>query len=185
MRRSSFLLLALAFVLGCGGGSSSSSGGSTTAAGGAPVGNAAVQARLVSVPAPPVPWSTTFAGITVEQATALCPWVDVNVSPAPMEEHCPDGSTVRAPGPPCTPADMAGMGAQLGETGCTMSIGEFFACNLALRASPCSGGMLGMDHPECEAKSACIRAAFQAASAQQSTAPAESAPADGETTQAQ
>jgi len=77
------------------------------------------------------------------------------------------------------------MGTQLGETGCTMSIAEFFACNLALRASPCTGGMLGMDHPECEAMSQCIRAAFQAAAAQQSSAPAESEPPQGEGAPAQ
>jgi hypothetical protein len=70
MRR--LVLVSLVLVIGCGG-SSASSEGSTPQSEAAPVGTAAVAARIASVPVPPLPWSTMFASITTEQADALCP----------------------------------------------------------------------------------------------------------------
>lgn len=75
MRPAFFACLVL--VAGCGGASSS---GSSTTAEASPLGNAAVTARAATVPAPPIPRTTTVAALTTEQAAALCPWVSANVA---------------------------------------------------------------------------------------------------------
>jgi hypothetical protein len=161
------VLASLSLVIGCGGRSSSSSSeGSTPQAEAAPVGNAAVTARIASVPAPPLPWSTQFASITTEQADALCPWAATHVQTTEVNESCPDGSTVHI-GAGCETEGLTQMANQLAQAQCTMNLAEYMACLLAMRADPCGAGPFGTNAPECEAMTTCIRAAFAAAAAQQ------------------
>ncbi|MBX7196219.1 MAG: hypothetical protein K1X94_29455 [Sandaracinaceae bacterium] len=163
----SLTLVVGALVLGCGGGSSSGSGSSSGAAAVEPVGNAAVTARIASVPAPPIPWSTQFSAITPAQADVLCPWAATNVRTTEVNETCPDGSNVHI-GAGCETDGLMQMVTQLGQAQCSMTVAEYMGCLLAMRADPCGAGPFGSNAPECEAMTGCIRAAFAAAqSAQQ------------------
>lgn len=159
MRRLS--LLSIALVVACGG-PSSSSGSTSSSSGGELVGNAAVRARLAALPPPPIPWSTRLSELTLEQATAMCPYSDANVGTTPVEAACPDGSNVTVGGAPCDPGRAASMSQQVG-TSCTLNMGELIACQLALRARPCDGGLLGGNLAECETFAGCIAEALQAA----------------------
>ena len=171
MRQLAFVSVVL--VIGCGGGTSSSSEGSTAQAQAAPVGNAAVSARIASVPSPPIPWTTPFASITVEQADTLCPWAATHVQTTEVNESCADGSTVHI-GAGCETQGLMQMANQLAQAQCTMNLAEYMACLLAMRADPCGAGPFGTNAPECEAMTTCIRASF--AAAQGGQAQEESAP---------
>jgi hypothetical protein len=152
-------IVCVLFALGCGG--SSSSGRSASTSGGELVGNAAVRARLAVLPAPPIPWSTRLYELTLDQATALCPYSDANVGTEPIEASCPDGSTVTIGGTACDPARAAAMAQQVSSS-CPLNLGEYIACQIAIRDRPCDGGLLGGNLVECETFAACIAAALQA-----------------------
>jgi hypothetical protein len=160
MRRLSLLFIVLSVACGGSGGSASSS----STSGGEAVGNASVRARLTSLPAPPIPWSTRLSALTLEQATAMCPYADANVGTTPIEATCPDGSTVSVGGAVCDPSRAATMAQQVGSE-CALNMGEYVACQIALRQQPCDGGLLGGNLPECETFAACIAAALQEAQA--------------------
>lgn len=176
MKRSLFLgaLLVLAACGGGGGGTqaeSSDHGSSAGAETGALPGNAAVQTRLAHLPAPPIAWTTTMRDVTVEQATAMCPWARENIGADPVEAQCPDGSTTRVGGAgECNAEHSVEQAHQMGAY-CPITVGEFVACQIGMREHPCDGGMLGASLPECEAFAACIAASIQAAQSAESAPP--------------
>ena len=159
--------LACLVVLGCGGGSTS--GGGTTTADSPPVGNAAVTARIATVPAAPVPLTTQVSALTTESATSLCPWVQEHVAPSELDVDCPDGSHVHTGGG-CEAEGLVQMATQFSQVSCSLNLGELFACQLAVRADPCGGGAFGANHAECEAMTECIRVSFAQAQAAQTPA---------------
>ncbi len=167
MRR--LALVSCLVVLGCGGSSSSSGASETTsAASRAPVGNAAVTARIASVPAPPIAWSTQFGSITAADAEAFCPWAIEHVQTTEVNEHCPDGSDVHV-GAGCEVEGLVQMAGQFAQVSCSLNVAEYSACLLAIRADPCGSGAFGANAPECEAMTECLRVAFAAAAAAQSS----------------
>jgi hypothetical protein len=115
-------------------------------------GNAAVQARLGPLPAPPRPWSTVAASLSPDDFVELCPYLVANVHMEGGTVTCPDGSTGTITEHVCEPAAMSTAARGLP---CAISWGEIVACRLAMVEHPCDGGPLGENLEECQAFDAC------------------------------
>ncbi|MDQ3035362.1 MAG: hypothetical protein M3Y87_23360 [Myxococcota bacterium] len=128
----------------------------------APVfGNDAVRARLAALPPAPLPLDTRILDLTPTQVVSLCTFLDAQSAAAPVvSTRCPDGSPVVVGGT-CNPANLASAVETLGAS-CEARLGEYVACELAVREDPCSIGFLRAERPECEAVNACLLAAASA-----------------------
>jgi hypothetical protein len=115
-------------------------------------GNAAVQARLGSLPAPPSAWSTRVAALSPDDFVALCPYLDANVHLEGSAVTCPDGSSAAVAEHHCEPESWSAAARSLP---CTISLGEMVACRLAMVEHPCDGGPYGENLDECEAFEHC------------------------------
>jgi hypothetical protein len=115
-------------------------------------GNAAVQARLGALPAPPIPWTTPVGTLVPADFEGLCPYLAANVPLEGSTVQCPDGSTAEVAAYACDPMRLTESARALP---CTISFGEIIACRLAMVAHPCDGGPLGENLEECQAFDAC------------------------------
>lgn len=122
------------------------------------VGNAAVRARMASLPAPTFAASTEIRAASMEDLRAYCAWQARAIGSYDVEAACRDGSNVRI-ATACAEDDLEAM--HEGMAICPLTIGEWAACVAARRESPCEGGMFGERLPECEAFAACIAAAME------------------------
>jgi hypothetical protein len=129
-----------------------SSGDETTSDAAALPGNAAVQARLGLLPAPPRPWSAITATLSPEDFAELCPYLLANVHLEGSSLTCPDGTTATVAEHECVPEHMSAAARGLP---CTITWGEVVACRLAMVEHPCDGGPLGENLDECQAFDAC------------------------------
>jgi hypothetical protein len=117
-----------------------------------PPGNAAVQARISTLPPPPTPWSTLVGTLTPDDFVTLCPYLIAHSHLEGGDVACPDGSTATLNTYECEPERMSAAARSLP---CSISLGEIVACRLATVAAPCGDGHVGEDLPECEAFDAC------------------------------
>ena len=115
-------------------------------------GNAAVRARLSSLPAPPSAWSTPVGTLTPDDFVTLCPYLVAHAHLEGGDVACPDGSTATLNTYECEPARMSAAARSLP---CSITLGEIVACRLATVEAPCGDGHVGEDLPECEAFEAC------------------------------
>jgi hypothetical protein len=121
-------------------------------------GNEAVRARLATLPASPIPLETRVLDLEPTHAVELCTFLDHLATDAPESAtSCPDGSPVVVGGT-CNPANLASAIETLGEA-CPVRVGEYVACELAVRADPCSVEFMRANRAECEAVNACLVAA--------------------------
>lgn len=140
-------------VLGCGAASSPEPEPETPVSAPAALpGNAAVQARLGPLPAPPRAWSTVAASLTPDDFVELCPYLVANVHLEGGTVTCPDGSTGTISAHECDPNAMSASARGLP---CAISWGEIVACRLAMVEHPCDGGPVGENLEECQAFDAC------------------------------
>jgi hypothetical protein len=115
-------------------------------------GNAAVQARLGALPAPPRPWSNVAASLPEADFVELCPWLNANIQMTGGQVSCPDGTSATISEHVCEPAAMASAARCLP---CAISWGEIVACRIAMVEHPCDGGPLGENLEECRAFDSC------------------------------
>lgn len=120
----------------------------------APVFAAPVSARLERLPALPVDAVTPVLAMSVTDAVLVCGYLDANLrANAEVATSCPDGTVVL--GGSCTPGSVSELVHMLGES-CGLRLGEYVACEAAVRESPCSLDFLHADVPECEAVNDCL-----------------------------
>ncbi len=116
-----------------------------------------VRARLEALPSLPVPASTPVLTLTLFDASLICGFLDQNVrQERTARATCPDGSPVVLGGE-CNPASVLALRHQF-EEACSLRFGDYLACEIAARASPCAVGFMRADLPECEAVNACLQA---------------------------
>jgi hypothetical protein len=132
--------------------SDGSGGETTTSTPAALPGNAAVQARLAPLPAPPSPWSTVVGTLTPDDFVALCPYLASNVHLEGSSATCPDGTTAAVVEHECDPERWSAAARSLP---CSITLGEMVACRLAMVDHPCDGGPYGENLDECEAFERC------------------------------
>jgi hypothetical protein len=114
-----------------------------------------VRARLASFDALPVAASTPVLAITLFDASLICGFLDQHVRhEGPVAVACPDGSPVLMGGE-CNPASVLALRHTFGEA-CQLRFGDYLACEIAARESPCSVGFMRADLPECDAVNACL-----------------------------
>jgi hypothetical protein len=141
------------FVVGCG-----ASGGESLTPRAPIVGNAAVRARMASLPEPTFAASTEIRAASMEDLRAYCAWQARAIGSYDVEAACRDGSQVRI-ATACGEEDLEAM--HEGMAICALTIGEWAACVAARREEPCEGGVFGERLPECEAFAGCIAAAME------------------------
>ena len=116
---------------------------------------APVRARLEVLPTLPVAAGTPVLALTMFDASLICGFLDQNVRrEGVVSASCPDGSPVVLGGE-CNPASVIALRLTFGEA-CALRLGDYLACEIAARASPCSVGFMRADLPECEAVNACL-----------------------------
>ena len=122
------------------------------------VGNDAVRARLASLPAAPVPLETRVLALDAAQASAMCEYIDTLHAGHPVvQARCADGSPVLVDSR-CNAANLASAAELLGAS-CALAVGEYVACELAVRDDPCTVDFMHARAPECEAVNACLATA--------------------------
>jgi hypothetical protein len=116
---------------------------------------APVRARLEALPPLPVTAGAPILSLTLFDASLICGFLDANVRHAgAVTAACPDGSPVLLGGE-CNPASVLALRHTFGEA-CALRFGDYLACEVAARESPCSVGYMRADLPECEAVNACL-----------------------------
>lgn len=148
MKSSPLVLLSILTLAAC----SHDGPGAETPHGDTLPGNAAVQARLAPLPAPPIAWSTPVGTLAPADFEGLCPYLATNVPLEGSTVQCPDGSSADITAYECDPVRLTESARALP---CTISLGEIIACRLAMVAHPCDGGPLGENLEECQAFDAC------------------------------
>lgn len=116
---------------------------------------APVRARLEGLPTLPVAARTPILTLTLFDASLICGFLDQNVRhEGSVSAACPDGSPVVLGGE-CNPASVLALRHTFGEA-CDLRFGDYLACEIAARASPCSVGFMRAELPECAAVNACL-----------------------------
>lgn len=121
-------------------------------------GNDAVRARLAALEGAPAGLELRVLDLTPSQALGVCAYLDEqSADHAELRARCENGESVVFEST-CNPANLASAAETLGAA-CPVRVGEYVACELAVRADPCTVGFLRASAPECEAVNACLLAA--------------------------
>lgn len=112
----------------------------------------AVEARIASLPTPPIAWSRPISSLDENDFRSICPYLADHVGLSSSAVTCPDGRVVETYAYDCEPGSSA---EHARSHPCSLSFGEVVACYVAVREHPCDSGPLGEGLAECEALDAC------------------------------